>query len=55
MNVAALSVPKELSLGHSQKNPILNQANVAGAHTQTHTHSGHMANLPSSAVLFTAQ
>lgn len=39
MNVAALSVSKELSLGHSQKNPILNQANVAGAHTQTHTHT----------------
>lgn len=49
--VESLSVPEELLLGRSQKNPISNQASVAGAHT----HSGHMANLPSSAVLFTAQ
>lgn len=47
----SLCVPEELLLGRSQKNPISNQASVAGAHT----HSGHMANLPSSAVLFTAQ
>lgn len=49
--VESLSVPEELLLGRSQKNPISNQASGAGART----HSGHMANLPSSAVLFTAQ
>ena len=41
MDVVAesLSIPEELLLERSQKNPISNQASVAGAQKHTHTHT----------------
>lgn len=54
-----LSIPEEPLLGCSQKGLISNQTSGTGAHAHTrarlHTQLGHMANLPSSAVLFPAQ